>query len=245
MVKINKSTVAVPPILEDGNPANKSSAATRLFESQADEGKLRFKFDNEIYGDASVKSALATVQYDKCCFCESKVGHISHGDVEHFRPKGGYYSQPKEKMNYPGYHWLAYDFSNLYFSCPICNQSFKKNFFPLKDERKRVRSHHQKHLLSREKPLIIDPAKDNPALHITFDREVPKALDEKGRTTIQRIGLDRKKLNDYRLTWYRLYSEIARYARAGDSESRQLIREAAKPSEAYSLMVRCNFPDLL
>lgn len=245
MVKIDKSTVAVPPILRVGSSANKSTAVTQTLEIQADAGKVSFTFDTKIYGHASVKSTLSTAQHGKCCFCESKVGHISYGDTEHFRPKGGYYSLPKEKMKYPGYYWLAYDFSNLYFSCQICNQAFKKNFFPLKIEANRVRSHHQKHLVANEKPLLIDPANDDPALHITFDREVPKGLDEKGKTTILRIGLGRKKLNDHRLEWYRLVADIARHARNGDAESLRLIRMAAKPTEPYSLMVRCNFADLL
>jgi hypothetical protein len=52
-------------------------------------GERTFKFDSSIYGAKSVKSALINAQHDKCAFCESKVSHIAHGDVEHYRPKGG------------------------------------------------------------------------------------------------------------------------------------------------------------
>ena len=57
--------------------------------------------------------------------------------------------------------------------------------------------HHDATGMTNEQPLIIDPGRDDPQAHLTFDREVPRGLDEKGRITILRIGLDRKKLNDY------------------------------------------------
>lgn len=46
-----------------------------------------FEFDKSIYGSKDVKKALERAQHGKCCFCESKVLHVSPGDVEHFRPK--------------------------------------------------------------------------------------------------------------------------------------------------------------
>lgn len=65
-----------------------------------DSGNTVFKaedFDGDIYGDKSVKEILKTMQYDKCCFCESKITHIDYGDVEHFRPKAAYKQNKNDK----------------------------------------------------------------------------------------------------------------------------------------------------
>nr|GEV99656.1 AAA ATPase, putative [Tanacetum cinerariifolium] len=50
------------------------------------------------YGHRTVKQALKDDQYDKCCYCERDFTANYHGDVEHFRPKGGY--QQTHKGNY-------------------------------------------------------------------------------------------------------------------------------------------------
>jgi hypothetical protein len=67
------------------------------------------------------KSAKTKVRADsakKCAYCEASTSVVAHGDVEHFRPKALYW-------------WLAYDFDNYLFSCQICNQIYKKDFFPV------------------------------------------------------------------------------------------------------------------
>ena len=55
----------------------------------------------------SVKDALREAQHGKCAFCESKISHIAHGDVEHFRPKAGYRQNPEDPLVQPGYYWLS------------------------------------------------------------------------------------------------------------------------------------------
>jgi hypothetical protein len=101
-------------------------------------GERTFKFDSSIYGAKSVKMALIKAQHDKCAFCESKVGHIAFGDVEHYRPKGGVRQNDTGPLEQPGYFWLAYAWENLFFACQLCNQSFKKNLFPLADPARRA-----------------------------------------------------------------------------------------------------------
>ena len=46
--------------------------------------------DSSVYAASDVKSALVRSHYGKCVFCESRILHVGHGDVEHFRPKGGF-----------------------------------------------------------------------------------------------------------------------------------------------------------
>lgn len=86
------------------------------------------EIDKDIYGHKEVKSALINLQKKCCCFCESRITHISSGDVEHFRPKNGYSQDQTDLFHKPGYFWLAYDWSNLFFSCEQCNRRFKKKY---------------------------------------------------------------------------------------------------------------------
>src|SRR5215218_4032845 len=92
------------------------------------DGRLRqFSFDARIYGHKTVKTALIKAQHDKCFLCESKITHIAHGDVEHYRPKAGYKQVESDKLQTPGYYWLTYEWDNLFLACQVCNQVFKKN----------------------------------------------------------------------------------------------------------------------
>ena len=119
MVRIDKTGQPVPPIL---SPGCRGHALTEGMKTGFAAGVRSFEFSSDVYGHESVKSALKNLQHGKCCFCEAKVSHVSHGDVEHFRPKAGYQIDENAPLVRPGYFWLAYDFSNLFFACQICNQ---------------------------------------------------------------------------------------------------------------------------
>lgn len=88
MIKIRKkSTAPVPGILQ-----TKGKEATEALKARYDSGERDFSgkdFDSGIYENKEVKDSLIVIQDYKCCFCESKIGHIGYGDVEHFRPKAG------------------------------------------------------------------------------------------------------------------------------------------------------------
>jgi hypothetical protein len=123
---------------------------------------------------------------------------VGYGDVEHFRPKAGYCQREGSPLRRPGYYWLAYAWDNLFFSCQLCNQRFKRNLFPLRNPRKRARSHHD--AVNREEPLLIDPGRHDPARFLRFREEVVEALDENlvGATTINVLGLNRLELTEAR-----------------------------------------------
>ena len=131
-----------------------------------DSGTKSFTFASGIYGHSSVKDTLRQAQQDKCAFCESKISHIAYGDVEHFRPKTAWRQTEKGPLQRPGYYWLAYEWNNLFLACAICNQQFKKNLFPLKTAARRARNHLED--ISREAPLLLDPAVDDPESFISF-----------------------------------------------------------------------------
>ncbi|MGL4551126.1 MAG: hypothetical protein ACRC33_08060 [Gemmataceae bacterium] len=139
-----------------------------------------------------------TMQHGKCAFCESNVDHIAYGDVEHYRPKAGYVQRPGGPLKRPGYFWLAYEWENLLFSCQLCNQRFKQNHFPLRNNRRRIRSHRSS--VASEEPIFIDPAAEDPERHISFRDEVAHPVNgrARGRATIDALGLNRDRLREYR-----------------------------------------------
>jgi hypothetical protein len=130
--------------------------------------------------------------------CESRVTHIDYGDVEHYRPKGGYVQAPGHLLQSPGYYWLAYDWSNLLLSCCLCNQRHKANLFPLLDATARAICHRDD--VAGERPVFINPATENPTEFIGFNQEYPFGIDALGRgeSTIKALGLDREELAEMR-----------------------------------------------
>lgn len=153
-------------------------------------------FDKSVYGHTSVKDALKRAQHGKCCYCEAPIAPASHGDVEHFRPKKAVRQGETDPELQPGYYWLAYTWSNLFVSCQVCNQSYKRSFFPLADASHRARSHTQE--IADESPLLLDPGADDPERSIGFRREVPFGRDVRGETTIRYLGLARLDLQESR-----------------------------------------------
>jgi len=69
------------------------------------------------YRHREIKTALIDETREKCAYCESKVRHIAHGDIEHISPKS---IHPE----------LTFEWDNLTFACPICNgnKSNKEGF---------------------------------------------------------------------------------------------------------------------
>ncbi len=170
----------------DTNPAAYQNGGT---------GKLAVRSD--IYGHASVKAQLMQDQYEKCCYCEARFTANGYGDVEHFRPKAGYQQRTTDKLQKPGYYWLAYDWNNLFFSCQICNQKHKKNHFPLvNDPAGRAHNHHDD--VTQEQPLLPDLAREDPAQSLTFRAEVAFGTDARGKKAITIYGLNRLKIVDAR-----------------------------------------------
>jgi uncharacterized protein (TIGR02646 family) len=197
MIRVHKPT---PPtvLATDGTTARQTHC--NEFDAAPDEyrnGTRTFTFEDHYKAD-EVKDALRIAQHSKCAFCESLFTHIEYGDIEHFRPKGGYQQKRGGPMKYPGYYWLAYEWSNLFYSCQLCNQRFKDNLFPLRDDRSRARPH--KRDISKEKPLLIDPAAQDPAVYIEFRGEYAFAVKQcrEGVTTIDVLGLNREELAEVR-----------------------------------------------
>jgi len=211
VIRISKPG-APPEVLVHAGREAMATLCQRI--EQGDDRKL--EFDRAIYGAPAVKSSLSEAQHDKCCFCESKISHISSGDVEHFRPKAACRSTADAPERKPGYYWLAYDWSNLYFACEQCNRRHKRNLFPLEDEGARVLSHRDAERLSAEQPLYIDPCRDQPEAHIGFRREYAKerAGSVRGKITIGDLGLNRSPLCERRRNHRQLLLTLLRNVRS-------------------------------
>jgi uncharacterized protein (TIGR02646 family) len=166
--------------------------------SKVDAGELP-SFDADTYGAAEVKQALRTAQHDKCCFCESKLGHSQFGDIEHFRPKK-HARQSRTAQPTTGYYWLAYAWNNLYLSCEVCNRRHKWEIFPLANPEQRVSSHHRSADVDAEQPMFIDPGSEDPTGFIEFRREfaAPVAGNARGSATVEALQLNRPGLVEYR-----------------------------------------------
>lgn len=82
------------------------------------------KWDSSFWKQSKVQLLKETC--GKCAYCETPTSVNQYGDVEHFRPKSKYW-------------WLAYCYENYLVSCVACNQVYKKDFFLLRDNRKKLR----------------------------------------------------------------------------------------------------------
>jgi uncharacterized protein (TIGR02646 family) len=163
------------------------------------------------YRHEDVKRALVAAFRGKCAYCESRLLHVDYGHIDHFRPKSKYTQQ-------------AFDWANLVLACGVCNgREYKGEAFPLQ----------------AEGGPLLNPCTEDPARHLSFAYDAEAGLanvcgrTRRGRTTEQRLGLNRKELREYRSRRLTELWCIARFAPT-DPEARRLLDEAAEPSSPYS-----------
>jgi len=208
-----------------------------------------------LYRDPAVKAALEKLFDNKCAYCETGGFAGFPWDVEHFRPKGSV----AEDSSHPGYYWLAYTWTNLYPSCVFCNQrrkdqptfddpalgpsAGKLDQFPVADERNRARTPGDP--VEAEDPLLLDPCRDQPAEHLTFDaagRVSSRGESPKGERTIEVFGLNRKRLRDARLAVLADVSELIEENVAvgtpRDKATRAVLAALSRPRRQYSALAR-------
>lgn len=81
-------------------------------------GKSPSKEISTRYNEDSIKERLERETNGKCAYCESKIKHISYGDIEHILPKN--------KEARPD---LYVEWSNLTLACEQCNRSGKRTYY--------------------------------------------------------------------------------------------------------------------
>lgn len=150
-------------------------------------------FNSNYWLHDDVRGPLWDIHHRKCCFCERQRDMKRESDIEHYRPK----SLIEGADDHPGYWWLAYDWTNLLFSCKTCNQTYKKNFFPLLESSPRA---YRPQDVPLERPVLINPIDDDPELCISYDWWTGGGIyvkahgiddDDRGTETIRILGLNR------------------------------------------------------
>lgn len=101
MIKLNKAEC--PAVLQEN-----ATAWTEAIIQKIANGEELTATEKYRYRHADIKQALVDETHGKCAYCESKLRHITYGDVEHIIPK-------KVDPN------LCYAWANLTLACDICN----------------------------------------------------------------------------------------------------------------------------
>ncbi|MGB8260005.1 MAG: retron system putative HNH endonuclease [Terracidiphilus sp.] len=173
------------------------------------------------YGHRQIKSALRVVFHDKCAYCESHISHVEYGHIEHFRPKS------KQEFEH-----LAFEWDNLFLACSICNGvEYKSDRFPS----------------PKEGGPPINPCDDSPEDHLSFffDQVAKVATvvhkTERGKTTIDLVGLNRPELRAYRSRQVEKLAALARFV-ATDERARQILDEARSGDHEYAAFARALLP---
>ena len=190
MIYVDRALVDKPSILESSKMISEFEKMKNFHLEEDSSRKFRRYRFYPMKKNSEVKSTLNHLFNGKCAYCESSIGVTSNGDIDHFRPKAG-------AMNIDGsfdpdhYWWLAYEWHNLYLSCQVCSQRYKRNKFPVIGERVPIMGDH-----SSEEPLLLDPChhEDFHVQHIGYERELAIALTKRGNNTIKILGLNRKEL---------------------------------------------------
>ncbi|WP_373032388.1 AAA family ATPase [Sulfurovum sp.] len=167
------------------NPINKNDAHEALtkirveYEQLHSESKEQFrpKFSYRVWSNNKVKETLQNLFNGKCAFCETPL--VGGSDITHFWPKSLYWER-------------AYDWDNLFLSCPTCNRA-KGGRAPTslgKD-------------YGIDGAIILNPCEDN------IDKELKclknglfEGLTFKGINTINFFGLNRSDLVKERFRAY-------------------------------------------
>ncbi|BCH63274.1 hypothetical protein RvVAT039_04900 [Agrobacterium vitis] len=101
MIKLSKG--AIPAVL-----INNAASWTNIVVDKTARGEKPTDTEKGRYRHADVKAALVVETHGKCAYCESKLRHITYGDVEHVTPKS---IDPSR--------W--FDWTNLTLACDVCN----------------------------------------------------------------------------------------------------------------------------
>jgi uncharacterized protein (TIGR02646 family) len=177
------------------------------------------------YQHREIKDALVAMFHGKCAYCESQITHITYGDIEHFRPKSD-----------SRYAHLIFEWQNLLLSCSICNNSGHKGTnFPLD---------------SAGNPLLIDPTDGvtDPTIHLEFSWDAITGLasvygrDARGQEVERIFDLNgvrgRKELIKERSDRIKTLMVLLPYAKMGDREAIDILKQACKLDAKYSAFAR-------
>ncbi len=194
---------------------NPNATAVQIKGAEKEVNKAQRKYNHRC-----IKNALEEMFHKKCAYCQSDISAVTYGQIEHFRPKS----------EYPD---LTFEWSNLLFSCDLCNDAGHKGVkFPLD---------------INGNPLLIDPTDGitDPNTHLDFawDAIAGKAFvygrDDRGKTVETIFDFNgikgRKGLVEYRSKYVKYLCALLYLAqKTGDQEAIALLRESCDAGAEYS-----------
>jgi len=229
MTKIEKDYSDIPSILNNEN--RKEAFDKNIIAS-------KYTDDKNLYKVGSVQKKLNEIYHLKCAYCEQKLLDAPK-HIEHYRPKDTYY-------------WLAYSWDNLLLCCGSCNSSKGKRFETtnpqvMYNNEEFINIHNLGNTYDLiEKPLIINPEKEDVLYRLIFDIEGKiDSLDPRVLHTINnacklnRLELVQKRLliitnfksrieKHYYL--FKRYKDITRFK----PDIEDFLEECKKENEFYS-----------
>lgn len=230
---VDRRAVPVPESLA-GSTSLAARERARAIQHFRTTPTTKFKF--RAYREDDVATALNTLFFGKCAYCESSIRAVQPTDIEHFRPKGRVAGCPE----HPGYWWHAASWENLLASCIDCNRrryqdAQQTEQTPLEDEvegqfylgkgdlfpilgPQRAFAASDDH--EAEDPALIDPTRRDPKQHLKWmlEQELsvvgPQAptgqVDPYGYHTYRVFGLNRQGLVEQRTArWREIKAQIA------------------------------------
>jgi uncharacterized protein (TIGR02646 family) len=199
MIFVDRDVISHPEIFYS-NEIDIAKRRLEEFYSRPKESRSQEKYTRPFEPELRDKflSALREVFNNKCAYCESIIPlEVTKSEYDHFRPKSGARGFEKE-FSTDYYWWLTYEWGNLYYSCPNCNQ-YKSTWFPVEGARAPVNFPYRDTVLL-EKALLIDPCYDHPEEHLTYNEQGEvDFLSFRGKTTIEILKLNRSELVAARL----------------------------------------------
>lgn len=180
------------------------------------------------YNRREIKDALVNMFHGKCAYCESPIGVVAYGHIEHFCPK----SLCVDK---------TFSWENLLLACDRCNVG-KGTKFPVD---------------VMDNPLLIDPtdSRVDPNNHLKFswDEKAKLAsiygLDDKGRKTVEIFDLNgtggRIDLIKARSRQVRNLLALLILTRQNNQEALDLLHEACQPDAPYSAFAHAYITEVI
>lgn len=244
MRKVNPNSISIP------NEINYSSISTEVIAISVSASAV----DDKIYKGTikvarkninKVSLALKEKYKNKCGYCES---FEFDPQVEHHRPKG-FVTGGGKKANgdqNDGYHWLAYEWSNMVASCARCNgRKHKGTKFPVTVDKSQRRLtypgspgsirfldyRYNSQYLKSEDPQILHPEYCIPSKHFEFERNGEiKGKTQRGKASISVYGLNDKTNIANRLAVYKDFLNqfdkmVLKYSRKNKRITKGLFKE--------------------
>ena len=208
--------------------------------------KRRFRFSG--YQGGKVRRALEALFHNKCAFCETSIRTYELGAVEHYRP----ITSVVEAPDHQGYWWLANSWDNLLLVCTGCSQGWKKHQgyigkggrFPLFSVSLRAEKTGDE---LGERPLILDPTRDDPSEHLVFDSDgFVDGNTERGQVTIDIMNLNRSglvlgrvdRLREFEKRYDIYYSSLNPESGLSLNEAEKALLKLQEISEPYSGLIQ-------